>query len=338
MLKLMQGNCNKLMKTIKSNTIDSIITDPPYGINFMGKKWDYDIPSIRCFKRMLRIAKPGAILLCFGGTRTFHRMACNIEDAGWQIRDCIMYMYGSGFPKSHNISKAIAKTKNNKQSDIWDGWGTGLKPAFEPIIIAMKPLDGTFAHNALKWGVAGLNIDASRIEAKDMIELEKERMHFENYQLHKKTNTGQNFLASKKLIATHNVGRWPANIILDKKAGKMLNTQAESTSRFFYCAKVSKKERNLGLKKSTNKHPTVKSLSLMKYLCTLTQTPLGGIVLDPFMGSGTTGMAAKLTGRHFIGIEKEEEYIKIAKLRMKATERKKPKHGIPSKEKIFKIS
>ena len=203
MLKLIQGDCNKIMKTIKSNTIDSIITDPPYGINFMGKAWDYDIPSIRCFKRMLRIAKPGAILLCFGGTRTFHRMACNIEDAGWQIRDCIMYMYGSGFPKSHNISKSIDKAKGKKRKVIgknthhrtskgniwknhqphtgdgnlteayskaarlWDGWGTNLKPAFEPIIIAMKPLDGTFAHNAEKWGVAGLAIDASRITMKD---------------------------------------------------------------------------------------------------------------------------------------------------------------------------
>ena len=109
MLKLIQGDCNKVMRTIRRNSIDTIITDPPYALKFMGKAWDYELPSVRCFKRMLRIAKPGAILLCFGGTRTFHRMACNIEDAGWIIKDCIMWIYGSGFPKSHNIGKAIQK-------------------------------------------------------------------------------------------------------------------------------------------------------------------------------------------------------------------------------------
>ncbi len=392
----MRDDCNKAMIRIKSNTIDTIITDPPYGLKFMNKKWDYEIPSIECFKRMLRIAKPGAFLLCFGGTRTYHRMACNIEDAGWQIRDCIMWLYGSGFPKSFNISKAIDKAKGKKRkriadnpnarnthgknpismqsspnskaegitvpasktAQLWDGWGTGLKPAFEPIIVAMKPLDGTFAHNAEEHGVSGFHIDGARIGT-----------------------------------SSDTQGRWPANIILDKEAGLMLDKRSGYTkkgkytpanfihysdtlnksgahygdpggaSRFFYCAKASKKERNAGcehLKKthhtdrtkkhgpggdnpsnSTNKpkknfHPTVKPLDLMRYLCKLTQTPTGGLVLDPFMGSATTGLACKLEGRHFIGIEKDPEYYKIAKLRIRNPKRKAPKHGILAKE-IFKI-
>ena len=187
--KILQGDCLEVMKTIDDNSIDSIITDPPYGLSFMNKKWDYDVPSIESFKEMLRVAKPGAFLLCFGGSRTFHRMAVNIEDAGWEIRDTIMYLYGSGFPKSYNISKGIDKKfgaerevvgKNENyrpvsgkegylgkptfrhtdgisnitapatpEAELWDGYGTALKPAFEPIIVAMKPVDKNFGEKSL---------------------------------------------------------------------------------------------------------------------------------------------------------------------------------------------
>ncbi len=443
MIKLIQGDCNKIMRIIRRNTIDTIITDPPYSLKFMGKAWDYKLPSVRCFKRMLRVAKPGAVLLCFGGTRTFHRLACNIEDAGWTIKDCIMWLYGSGFPKSHNISKAIDKAKGKKRKitgrdksfgahnsgiyewnkrgtipknewnkhDIpisslallWNGYGTGLKPAFEPIIVAMKPLDGTYAQNAEKYGVAGLNIDGGRIEMqqKDFEEYKEKRKAFDGC-VGKTVYKGSALQRSKTkhINKIETKGRWPANIILDKKTAKMLDKQTgtlpgpwgkkksktkhgnaifnpgeskfdnadwqstgQGASRFFYCAKASKKERNLGLqnlkakqrdltrkkgkpggdnprnrgtKEMLNCHPTVKPLALMEYLCTLTMTPTGGIVLDPFTGTGTTGMACKLTARHFIGIELDKDYCRIAKLRMKATKRKKPRHAI-SKKTIFKV-
>ncbi len=355
MIKLLRDDCNKAMIRIKSNTIDTIITDPPYGMKFMSKKWDYEIPSIKCFERMLRIAKPGAFLLCFGGTRTYHRMTCNIEDAGWQIRDCIMWLYGSGFPKSHNIGKKLKG---------WNGWGTSLKPAFEPIIVAMKPNEGTYANNALVHGVSGLNIDGGRIGTED-------NLGREVYQTQSWKNTSKAGVGS--VNEDWKQGRWPANIILDKEAGLMLDKQTgilpgpwgkkksktkhgsaifnpgesefdnadwqstnQGASRFFYCAKASKKERNLGLKKDTNKHPTVKPLSLMRYLCKLTRTPTGGLVLDPFMGTATTGLAYKLEGRHFIGIESDTDYYKTAKLRIRHPKRKAPKHDILAKE-IFKV-
>lgn len=344
------------MATLPECSVDTIITDPPYGLEFMGKEWDAPWKSDRrqvfdgsladdksspfkrqkvrygvggsyggrveqmhafqkymaeIWKAALRVAKPGAMLLSFGGTRTFHRLACAIEDAGWEIRDCIMWLYGSGFPKSHDISKAIDKKAGAKRevvgkgkgrtggkaqpnggstfSDdnyqwpgdyditapatndarLWDGWGTALKPAWEPIIVAMKPTDGTFVNNALKHGVAGFNIDGSRIPSEG--------------------------------------GRFPANVILDEEAGTLLGEQ----SRFFYCAKASKKDRGEG-----NNHPTVKPTALMEYLCRLTSTPTGGVVLDPFMGSGTTGLACKATGREFIGIELNEDYYHIAKTRL----------------------
>ncbi len=439
MLKLIQGDCNKVMRTIRRNTIDTIITDPPYAINFMGKAWDYELPSVRCFKRMLRIAKPGAILLCFGGTRTFHRITCNIEDAGWIIKDCIMWLYGSGFPKSHNISKAIDKAKgkkrkiigkgyaqpaksgwkfintgtlikngrriqkyitenNTKLAQLWDGYGTGLKPAFEPIIVAMKPLEGTYAQNAEKYGVAGLNIDGGRIRYKTKQDIKSQARPNCTGRKYGGKNKGAflNTLASSD-YGCHKVpdtqGRWPANLILDEEAARMLDKQTGDlfcsgrknkgtckndmkgtafgnnsrgpipyfdnggASRFFYTAKASKKERNLGLEhlkakkkwpggvgtaisardsvRTQNTHPTVKPLKLMEYLCKLTKTPFGGIVLDPFMGTSTTGMACKITGRHFIGIELDKDYCKIARLRMKATKRTKPENAV-SKKKIFK--
>lgn len=346
---IINGDCLEVMQGMDDNSIDTIITDPPYGLKFMGKRWDYEIPSIDHFTEMLRVAKPGAFLLCFGGTRTFHRIACNIEDAGWEIRDTMMWTYGSGFPKSLDISKAIDKAAGaerevvgtyqspenttgfkgqskgavfQRQEDrnitapatpeakTWQGYGTALKPAYEPIIVAMKPVT-TFAANALEWGVAGLWIDGGRVETGEVGKPREyaQREHRENWRITGGTNGSG---------ATSPAGRFPANIILDEEAGAMLDEQSGGASRFFYCAKASKAERNMGCK--NNGHPTVKPLALMEYLCKLTRTPSGGIVLDPYCGSGTTGMAAVKTGRDFIGIELDPDYCEIARRRIGAVE------------------
>lgn len=349
--RIYQGNCLDVTKVWPKDFIDTIITDPPYGLEFMGKGWDKGVPGGEYWKEFLSVTKPGGMLLAFGGTRTFHRMTCAIEDAGWEIRDCMMWLYGSGFPKSHNMHGKF------------EGWGTALKPAWEPIIVAMKPLDGTFAENAEAHGVAGLNVDGGRILTDETLSIGAGKMGYHGAD---GSNPGEQ---SPK-------GRWPANLILDEEAGAMLDEQSgrltsgarsgqprknkiflgdrklsggfcESSSggasRFFYCAKASKSERNAGCDglpevakplmgefknnpgRSTpksipmpraNHHPTVKPLKLMEYLCTLTKTPTGGVVLDPFAGSGTTLLAAKNTERHFIGIEMNPEYIAIADKRL----------------------
>jgi DNA modification methylase len=409
--RLIQGDCLILMKELPDNCIDTIITDPPYGLKFMSQKWDYDIPTIDAFKEMLRVAKPGSTLLCFGGSRTFHRIAVNIEDAGWEIFDTVMWVYGSGFPKSHNIGKSIDKLKGNEREILreekelfrqggntpfdmrtstsreltkgipeWEGYGTALKPAFEPIICARKANDGTYAENALKWGVSGLNIDGGRITVnKEDANHRKPSVDWHKANAPTVTNFGSGGRPTENLNVA---GRFPANIILDEEAGEMLDKQSGikkgnghwsktkvtgfgefgngkseyfgvgekdtlvgGASRFFYCAKASKSERNAGcenmeIKQSVggggmnnteddvcgkygsikaaghNFHPTVKPLALMKYLCSLTKTPAGGIILDPYCGSGTTCLAAKLTGRGYIGMDLSEEYLKIAKARI----------------------
>ncbi|KKM86154.1 hypothetical protein LCGC14_1281930 [marine sediment metagenome] len=381
-------------------------------------------------KEALRIAKPGAFLMCFGGTRTYHRVTCGLEDAGWQIRDCMMWLYGSGFPKSHNISKAIDKAKgverkqlvekkqdifgeyNEKQESsnkinfenlgqagykenwnitnnntdlakLWDGYGTALKPAWEPIIVAMKPLDGTFAQNAEKHGVAGLNIDGGRIGFSNKAEKQKHSQEWnrkwETDWLKHRHDQSPNYPGWKQREEKGKdlQGRWPANVILDEDAASMLDEQSGvsgnklnirqysksdlsgdgglgnkgegirtfgdsgGASRFFYCAKASRSERNVGLEgmeekrpddrtdiskgiwvekgtaKQTNHHPTVKPLKLMEYLCTLLKPPSEHpILLDPFCGSGTTLMAAYNTGWDYVGIDKEAEYVEIAKRRV----------------------
>lgn len=166
MIDLKLGNCLEVLKTIEDNSVDSIVTDPPYGIDFMGKKWDYDVPSTEIWEQCLRVLKPGGYLLAFAGTRTQHRMAVRIEDAGFEIRDMIAWVYGSGFPKSHNISKALDKVSATDDAKKWDGWGTALKPALEPITVARKPLgENTVAANVLKYGTGAINIDESRIPA-----------------------------------------------------------------------------------------------------------------------------------------------------------------------------
>jgi site-specific DNA-methyltransferase (adenine-specific) len=389
-MRLILGDSLERLKGLEDNSVDSIVTDPPYGLSFMGKKWDYDVPSQEIWEECLRVLKPGGYLLAFAGTRTQHRMAVRIEDAGFEIRDMIAWVYGSGFPKSHNIGKAVDKLQGNKREVVgeqklmgtarrmkggnygdfggedtadvvnltkgnspYEGYGTALKPALEPITVARKPLsEKTVAQNVLKYGTGGINIDGCRVE---------------------------------------NTGRFPANLIHDgsdevvklfpetgggkfskqtrSRKGFMLSGSEDniqeanapdnygdsgSASRFFYCAKASKSERNRGceefeekplafsnqakaeLKRGNtnfnggdakghgnkirhikNHHPTVKPISLMRYLCRLV-TPKGGTVLDPFMGSGTTGIGAKLEGFDFIGIEREEEYIKIAEARINA--------------------
>ena len=551
-MKLIHGDSLEVLKKATSNSIDTIITDPPYGLSFMGKKWDYDVPSVELWTECLRVLKPGGTMLCFAGSRTQHRMAVNVEDAGFDIKDTIMWLYGSGFPKATDISKQLDKGVERKvvgkwkpqgtakhgactvagenlrpnlakdefkditepatpEAKLWNGWKShGLKPAYEPVIWARKPLDinnydaiivelnnfielllwqslaqlekmdmyssqemvstvlntaslwsdilnanlkpeskfitltetglitelrtlnslifenmqvsdiqeklkalglplsvkivqeslkeekenmsdtlkriaqeivisslnesgtfvgavenglllrtlnktntalknvitelekqptpnyepilvavkpneGTYAANALKHGVSGLNIDGGRIGTEG---------GGANGGNGSKDRTQWSMSATKK--STVPTGRFPANIILDED-----NVEGEEWRRYFYCAKASKAERNAGCEGleekqyshdgrdkeienayqrnksvSSNNHPTVKPLKLMEYLCTLTKTPTGGTVLDPFMGSGTTGLACKNTGRDFIGIEREAEYIEIARARL----------------------
>lgn len=306
-VKLHHGDCLDVLKEIADDSVDAIVTDPPYGLSFMGKRWDYDVPSVEVWAESLRVLKPGGPMLAFAGTRTQHRMAVRIEDAGFEIRDMIAWIYGSGFPKSKNLD------------GDWKGWGTGLKPAFEPITFARKPIMGTVAENVLMWGVGVINVDGCRVGPR-------------NYP---------------------NEGRWPANLIHDgsdevvglfpeskdgvavqrnrdgKVHNKIYGAYAKpaaldvgyggggSAARFFYCAKASKSDRG-----SENDHPTVKPTDLMRYLCRLV-TPPGGVVLDPFMGSGSTGKAAILEGLRFIGIEREEEYMSIAEARIKSAAQEK---------------
>lgn len=368
------GDCRDILINMDGNSIDSIVADPPYGLSFMGKQWDYDVPSVDIWRECLRVLKPGGHLLSFAGTRTHHRMVVNIEDAGFEIRDMIAWIYGSGFPKSLDVSKAIDKASgaerevigeykrpdntirnyknwSGKQSnDIfdtsskivtkpatpeakqWNGFGTALKPALEPITVARKPLsEKTVAANVLKWGTGAINIDGCRVEG------QKRSPEFKNP---KSKCIWKN--ADHQVNWDNSQGRWPANLIHDgsqmvldlfpetekgsfpknqntkswkmSSQGKNLSphriTDKGSAARFFYCAKASKKERG-----TENNHPTVKPIKLMQYLCRLA-TPPGGVILDPFMGSGTSGIAACNENFQFIGIEIEEKYCEIAAKRL----------------------
>jgi site-specific DNA-methyltransferase (adenine-specific) len=438
-VKLMLGDNIQSLKKLPDNSIDSIVSDPPYGLSFMNKKWDYDVPSVEFWKEVLRVLKPGGHVLSFGGTRTYHRMVVNIEDAGFEIRDQIMWLYGSGFPKSHNIGKAVDKLEGNdrewiskspfKASDDaekrsagasqtgrtthpditkgqspYEGWGTALKPANEPICVARKPLsEKSVAENVLKWGTGGINIDGCRVkfDETDTNPATNPLYRHQNADKYKQvTDHGQkegvNVAFTNSLNPPSEEGRFPANIILDEIAGEFLDEQSGvlsnqskskrkggfkteyvggenvnkyetlafsdkgGASRFFYQAKVSKAERNMGLDlvesedkvkfvkgglkcencnkwknsgspcvcdepnfveqpfngaPNKNSHPTVKPVSLMAYLCRLV-TPPNGIVLDPFMGSGSTGIAAQLEGFRFCGMEMDGDYFKIAEARI----------------------
>jgi site-specific DNA-methyltransferase (adenine-specific) len=332
---------------MEDNSVDSIVTDPPYGINFMGKKWDYDVPEVEVWKEAMRVLKPGGHALIACGTKTQHRMAVNIEDAGFEIRDIVSWIYGTGFPKSHNIGKAVDKIEGNerevvskgvptgsagdvmrkgmkkdynitKGSSPYEGWGTALKPAQEFWTLARKPLsEKTIAANVLKHGTGGINIDGCRVGTEERENPQAgfvrrgrtDEEVFGGVDKHKPEGT---------LPVT---GRFPANLIHDgsEEAIEGMQVKGDDKSRYFYTAKASKKERNKGLEEQDkdNNHPTVKPVALMEYLCRLI-TPKDGTVLDPFMGSGTTGIACKHEGVGFIGIEKNEEYCEIAKARIDA--------------------
>ena len=405
-----------------AGSVDAVVTDPPYGLEFMGKEWDTHAGP-REFqewceawaREALRALKPGGHLLAFGGTRTYHRLACAIEDAGFEIRDCLAWLYGSGFPKSLDVSKAIDKaagvewtefTANpaerpgngdaattstgwakpsrppkpvveSDEAKVWDGWGTALKPAHEPVVVARKPLAGTVAANVLAHGTGALNIDGCRIEGAagdgNWAGATEARGYDGGWDGTEKPNVEQN-----------PQGRWPANVALDPEAAAMLDAQSGEqrdgvavnrnrsadnvtswfgtrsplvgddvgygggggASRFFYVAKAGSRERNAGLdgfperttrdtygdglqgprphtaddyewqrKGARNVHPTVKPIELMRWLVRLV-TPPGGLVLDPFMGSGTTGIACALEGMEFYGIERKAEYLRIAEARI----------------------
>lgn len=384
---LITGECLDAMRAMPDNSVDSIVTDPPYGLSFMGKKWDYDVPSVEIWAECLRVLKPGGHLLAFAGTRTQHRMACRIEDAGFEIRDMIAWVYSSGFPKSLNVSKAIDKAAGAKREVVgfdpateaareWQGWGTALKPALEPITMARKPFASTVADNVLAHGTGALNIDGCRVGGGEPIPggggLKSTKRH-EGW-----VRPSHEFADAVK---PHALGRWPANLIHDgsdevlagfpasKSSGNYsavdhgytggnqvtnfsgkgvpstMYSDTGSAARFFYSPKASKKDRDEGLsvatemqrqgnrpsspdetgkfpdhdhrKRTGNHHPTVKPTNLMAYLARLV-TPPGGTVLDPFMGSGSTGKAAALEGFGFIGIEREAEYVAIAQARINA--------------------
>ncbi|GLX87855.1 hypothetical protein Pfra02_04240 [Pseudomonas fragi] len=363
-IRLICGDCLEAMRSMPDSSVESIVTDPPYGMSFMGKKWDYDVPSVEIWAECLRVLKPGGHLLAFAGARTQHRMAVRIEDAGFDIRDMIAWVYGSGFPKSHNLS--------GEQQ----GWGTALKPALEPITVARKPFPGTVASNMQAFGVGAININGCRVAAGDAEELAK---HWD-----RETTVdmrGGNFIGGKSggkpmTAEASSLGRWPANLIHDgstevvalfpakagaaapvhtrngdkfrsaygafsgnvDESGSTFHADTDSAARFFYCAKSSRKDRNEGLtdpgpqfKRGTtlrkvestetqgNNHPTVKPTDLMRYLCRLV-TPAGGLVLDPFMGSGSTGKAALLEGFRFVGIELDPGYFAIAEARVRPIE------------------
>ena len=288
---LHHGDCLDVMRTLPENSVDAIVTDPPYGLAFMGKRWDYDVPSVDIWSEALRVLKPGGHLLAFAGTRTQHRMAVRIEDAGFEIRDMIAWVYGSGFPKSHNLK------------DDWQGWGTALKPALEPITLARKPLIGTVAENVLAHGTGGLNIEDCRVGTDGGTR----KAGPPSFKCGTSLAGSVDGSLNGGVCVPINSGRWPANFIHDgsEEATDLLGNSA----RFFYCAKASKSDRG------DNHHPTVKPTELMAYLCGLV-TPPNGIVLDPFMGSGSTGKAAIREGFQFIGIERDADYVQIARQRI----------------------
>lgn len=357
---LHHGDCLEILPTLSN--IDAIVTDPPYHLTsivarfvgknakpaqfgsdgayarasrgFMGKEWDGGDIAFRpeTWNLVLNALKPGAHMAVFGGSRGYHRMACAIEDAGFEIRDSLMWLYGTGFPKSHNLDGE------------WNGWGSALKPAFEPIVLARKPLVGTIAANVLQYGTGAINIDACRIPASD-----KTPAPVGTFSRPSIGTTGHSGVRNG---SADGLGRWPANVLHDgsdeveaafaafgeKKSSAVRSEvgtrpagfgnvgwekgssipcasgfgDTGTASRFFYCAKASKADR------ADSKHPTVKPLALIRWLCRLI-TPPGGVVLDPFSGTGTTISAALECGFKTIGIEREEEYFADMMQRVKTT-------------------
>lgn len=292
-IDIRHGDCRHHLAEMPEASVDSCVTDPPYGLGFMGKGWDRGVPGVEFWAAVLRVLKPGGHLLAFSGTRTQHRMVCAIEDAGFEIRDQIGWAYGSGFPKSHNLP---------------GGRGTALKPAWEPICVARRPLVGTVAANVQAHGTGALNIDGCRIPPVDDADIDQQRRVVGFGKSYGNGEAGI-ALAGSADGSLHRRdraefdptrGRWPANLINDG-SDEVLGLMGEA-ARFFYSAKADKGDR-LG-----SKHPTVKPVDLMAYLCRLV-TPPGGVVLDPFAGSGTTGMAAMREGFSAVLIELEAESV-----------------------------
>lgn len=306
--KIHIGDSLNLLKRVHDKTIDSVVTDPPYGLRFMGNRWDFDVPSVELWKEVMRVMKPGSHLLSFGGTRTYHRMVYNIEAAGFEIRDQLMWVYSSGFPKSLNIEKflrnAVKKGRYYVKDSILQklkGWGTGLKPAHEPMVLARKSLsEKNVTENMLKYGTGGLNIDGCRLDT-----------HAKPRIVRRTKIKNGGFLATlNDSYYTGDKGRWPSNFILDEGAAEMLEEQSSGASSFYYISKPTTKERG-----EFNRHPTVKPIKLMEHLVKLI-TPMGGVVLDPFGGSGTTAIACNNLGFDWILFEREPKFVKIAKRRI----------------------
>lgn len=388
--KIYNGDMLDMLQVIKPESIDAIVCDPPYELGFMNKSWDSTGIAFKkeTWQNCFEVLKPGGYLLAFGGSRTYHRIACAIEDAGFEIRDCVMYFYGTGFPKSCNIGLATDK-KNGVSQNEWQGWGTCLKPAYEPIIIARKPFKGSVVDNIIKYRVGGLNIDECRVKFENTQNPATNPLFRKQggYKLPKKgqlSNGAIPFSSSKNDV--NELGRFPANVITDgseEVAKGMPNTTSQynpegkhqnerhrenydrfnfgykqridtgfndsgSAMRYFCSAKASKKDRDEGLdafeeRKTTdgciranvetvrefgansalrkNIHPTCKPTELMQYLVRLV-SPKGATILDPFMGSGSTGKAVMFENRErdanykFIGIELTDEYLPIAQARI----------------------
>jgi site-specific DNA-methyltransferase (adenine-specific) len=306
--KVYQGDCLLEMQNFASNSIDAIITDPPYGISFMCNKWDYDVPSQDIWEECLRVLKPGGHLLSFSGTKTQHRMAVRIEDAGFEIRDMLIWLYGSGFPKGVNLGKSIDKILDDKGE--WEGSASCLKPALEPITLARKPLlYHTITENIVRWGTGALNIDDVRFGDVDNVKIDnskqKRREHASSY-----------YLNPKDTWIPNDLGRYPSNVMHDESDEVLSIFPNIEISRYFYSTKSVKSERNLGLDSIlSNKHPTVKPLKLMEHLVKMISKK-GDTVLDPFAGSGSTGIACLFTNRNYVLIEKNPEYCTLIRERL----------------------
>lgn len=404
------------LKSMEDNSVDAVVCDPPYELAFMGRRWDGSgiAFSVDFWREVLRVLKPGGHLLAFGGTRTYHRMTCAIEDAGFEIRDSVSvhWCYGSGFPKSLDASKAIDDAMGNERPDrttstnpcevfsptvrpenrgtpiaaaaaMYEGFGTALKPAHEPVIVARKPLEGTVAANILKHGTGAINVDACRVECNDLLQAPRSdpanRTGVVGIAMQAKSDKSRNVDAQAESIArTMDLGRWPTNLLLchDPRctdtcvegcaveemgrhnarndtgtAARFFPTFRYHSTDFFYCAKASRAEREAGCEHLPSKsrgeitdreddapgcdnprsgkrasgairnhHPTVKPIELMKWLVRLV-TPPGGLVLDPFAGSGSTGCAAVAQGFRFLGLELLPEHVAIANARIAFWER-----------------
>jgi len=391
--QLIQGDNRAALKHFPDNHFDSIVTDPPYGIDFLGKAWDANTGALETYQECLRVLKPGGHILAFSAARTYHHLAVTLEQAGFEIRDQIMWIYSSGFPKSQDVGRQIHKRSigkpdkqrfdtaimikvstdtyrhpdNNKiyralpdingdrlekshegekygtiyeevieVNNAWSGWGTALKPAHEPIALARKPLKSTIKANVVKWGTGALNIDATRIEGLTEKELNWTPQRQQAGDTTEIGTFGASGLVGQEISMFNEKGRFPSNVI-----GEIPNYQ-----KYFYCPKVSRRERHTGFDLETiptnpdgmmsrdengqlvnnytakkaavgNNHPTVKPVELMKYLIKLI-TPQGGKILDPFNGSGSTGMAAVELGFEYVGIDLDEHYIDIATKRIDA--------------------